>query len=498
MLTEERIKQAQAEDIPGDLDLEGTPELIRENRPASLGIDQDIWTKDFNWQTMSEIIFQDNHRVYMPKVGIQQKDVAMFSRPEVTEQGQILVHIDLYSAVIDRNQATTWTDRTLATATVRWNTTSDEAREFVAALIAHHHWDESMESTDDATDDHPSATPLADAQELAARKLSRLLTLITHQGTEAKPDRAWKVWRKHTNHPEFLDKMAGKVAEYASRQDRIDYSSRGLTGDINQPHEVRMRMLNSDTMLTALHPTRPDAHSGKLITLEHPSGIYLMKTKYQAAAPTAESGLNPDPDPVEALAALTQALVQNITESQRTTTIGLQLQDHATQRIIPAIRECAAQRLHLAQVPVNKQLDPQTVVQLTFTSIDPEANIFLAEYAELESIDIGRQLIFTADPATGFIFCDRTSERGEPQTETTVTALVTGPQSTLANAAATLGLELNYVETGDEHHHAAYSEGPAILAKLAALAKCDHPPLWDNLNHEEKRALVTLAAASTL
>ena len=410
MLTEERIKQAQAGDIPADLDLEGTPELTRENRPASLGIDQDIWTKDLNWETIADIIFRDSHTVHMSKVGIQQKDLVMFYRPEVNEQGQILVHMDLRSAVTDDYQATTWPDRTLATATIRWNPASDEARDFVAALIAQHHWDESMEPTDHATDDHQSATSLPEAQELAARKLSRLLALITHQGP-AKPDRAWPVWREQTNNPELLDKLASKVAEYASQKYGVDCSSRGLTGKINQPHEVRMRMLNSNTMLTALHPTRPDAHSGTLITLEDPSAVYIMNTKGQAAAPTAESGPNPDPDPVEALAALTQALVKNITKSQRTTTIGLQLQDHATQRILPAIRECVAQRLHMAQPPVNKQLDLQTVVQLTFTTLDPKADIFLAEYAELESVAVGRQLIFASEPATGFIFYDRTDER---------------------------------------------------------------------------------------
>ena len=252
-------------------------------------------------------------------------------------------------------------------------------------------------------------------------------------------------------------------------------------------------MLTKDTVLTTLTATRPDAASGKLVPLDNPAAFYLMKTKPDAA----ESHTETSPDPADALATLARAVAHERYRHSDPTTIGRPPNRDQKAQIADAIRECVVQRLHTTSAPIIKNLGKNTVAQLRFMELDPQAGIFLAEYRTLESVGADRELIFEDQPRTGFVFCDRTPQRGRPAPDTTVTALVTGTQEAMANAAATLGLTLKYVETVDDHHLAPYTDGPAILGHVASATHCENPPKWQDLTHEEKKALVTLAANST-
>ena len=337
---------------------------------------------------------------------------------------------------------------------------------------------------------------LETAQATPEEKLSRLLALLIDSRNPLGPSHTHiKVWQDHTQDRDLFDKLAATVAAGIAQQDHIDCDKYGMAGEIGRIYEVTAVVLTQDTILTTLTPTRPDAASIKLVTLPEPAGFYLMKTKEGVAH--SRTNTDTGPDPAAALAALTQALAQEGKPDTNPVVIGKKPHRDQERNINRTIHECVVQRLHTTTTPVTKNLDKNTVVQLRFLQLDPQARIFLTEYRTLESIGPDRQLIFHDQAQTGFVFCERTPERSRPAPDTTVTALVTGTQETMANAAATLGLTLNYVEAGDDHHLAPYTDGPAILGHVASTTHCENPPDWQNLTHEEKRALVSLAANST-
>ncbi len=341
---------------------------------------------------------------------------------------------------------------------------------------------------------NPGTNPAINPATNPEQKLSRLLALLTDSNNPLGPStKPAGLWQSHTENKDHLRRLATTMADNLAQQDSIECAKHGLAGHLDRFYDVSRTMITEDRVLITLTAARPDAAWGKIVPAATPAAFYLMKTKAGAAKSHTETSS----DPADALATLARAIAHDWPRLPGVITVGGKQNSDTVAQTADAIQECVVQRLHTASIPIIKNLDENTVAQFQFLELDPQAGIFLAEYHPLESIGPDREFIFQGQAQTGFVFCERGPEQGRPAPDTTVTALVTGTQETMDNAAAKLGLTPIYVETGDNHHMAPYTDGPAILAHISNATQCQNPPDWQDLTHQEKKALISLAANST-